>query len=52
MAGVILMTGTAMLWGPGGLKGFISEPKPTKKGIRVLLGILGGLEGLESPLQD
>ena len=23
------------------LKGFIREPKPTKKGIRVLLGILG-----------
>ena len=24
------------------LKGFIREPKPTKKGIRVLLGILEG----------
>ena len=25
------------------LKGFIREPKPTKKGIRALLGILAGL---------
>ena len=34
------------------LKGFIREPKPTKKGIRVLLGILEYLGELKVNLWD
>ena len=32
------------------LKGFIREPKPTKKGIRVLLGILDSMVSVPSSL--